>query len=128
MKARLSPLSSRATGVPGSFAAGVASRGICSSTDLPWKCFPPKLTQNRHPERSATQTCRLTQRVWRGVEGPRRCYLPNATRTVFTKEVSPCDVVLGRTFPAPFRFFSYVVGAPALMRGKEGSSTLIEAL
>src|ERR1700733_5926585 len=33
---------------------------------------PSVLPQNRHPERSATQTDRLTQRLWRGVEGPRR--------------------------------------------------------
>ena len=29
---------------------------------------PP--TQNRHPERSASQMDRVTQRLWRGVEGP----------------------------------------------------------
>jgi len=29
--------------------------------------------QNRHPERSASQIYRVTQRLWRGVEGPRRC-------------------------------------------------------
>jgi hypothetical protein len=31
------------------------------------------LPQNRHPERSASQIDRGTQRLWRGVEGPRRC-------------------------------------------------------
>src|SRR6202046_4469200 len=30
-----------------------------------------KLPQNRHPERSASQIYRVTQRLWRGVEGPR---------------------------------------------------------
>jgi hypothetical protein len=34
---------------------------------------PLVLPQNRHPERSASQLDRLTQRLWRGVEGPRRC-------------------------------------------------------
>ena len=29
--------------------------------------------QNRHPERSASPIYRVTQRLWRGVEGPRRC-------------------------------------------------------
>jgi hypothetical protein len=29
--------------------------------------------QNRHPERSASQIYRVTQRFWRAVEGPRRC-------------------------------------------------------
>jgi hypothetical protein len=36
-------------------------------------CFSSKFSQNRHPERSASQICRVTQRLWRGVEGPRRC-------------------------------------------------------
>src|SRR5271170_7684855 len=35
--------------------------------------FLVKLPQNRHPERSASQIDRVTQRLWRGVEGPRRC-------------------------------------------------------
>jgi hypothetical protein len=35
--------------------------------------FFSKLPQNRHPERSASQTHRVTQRLVRGVEGPRRC-------------------------------------------------------
>jgi hypothetical protein len=32
------------------------------------------LRQSRHPERSASQIYRVTQRFWRGVEGPRRCF------------------------------------------------------
>jgi hypothetical protein len=36
-------------------------------------CFSSKLPQNRHPERSASQSYCVTQRLWRGVEGPRRC-------------------------------------------------------
>src|SRR5271156_2404017 len=35
--------------------------------------FFVKLPQNRHPERSASQIYRVIQRLWRGVEGPRRC-------------------------------------------------------
>jgi hypothetical protein len=31
------------------------------------------LPQTRHPERSASQIDRMTQRFWRGVEGPLRC-------------------------------------------------------
>ena len=31
------------------------------------------LQQNRHPERSASRVYRVTQRLMRGVEGPRRC-------------------------------------------------------
>jgi hypothetical protein len=34
---------------------------------------PLVLPQNRHPERSASPICRVTQRLWRAVEGPRRC-------------------------------------------------------
>src|SRR5580658_5451300 len=38
------------------------------------RCFSSILPQNRHPERSALPICRVTQRLWRGVEGPRRCF------------------------------------------------------
>ena len=34
-----------------------------------------KLPQSRHPERSALQMDRVTLRLWRGVEGPRRCLI-----------------------------------------------------
>jgi hypothetical protein len=36
---------------------------------------PLVLPQNRHPERSALAIDRVTQRLWRGVEGPRRCLI-----------------------------------------------------
>ena len=39
-------------------------------------CFFFKLPQNRHPERSAAQMDRVTQRLWRGVEGPALPNLP----------------------------------------------------
>ena len=35
--------------------------------------FLVKLPQNRHPERSASPIDCVPQRLWRGVEGPRRC-------------------------------------------------------
>jgi hypothetical protein len=38
-----------------------------------FRMFFLKLPQTRHPERSASQIDRVTQRLWRGVEGPRRC-------------------------------------------------------
>ena len=38
-----------------------------------FRMFFVKFPQNRHPERSASQIYRVTQRLWRGVEGPRRC-------------------------------------------------------
>jgi hypothetical protein len=37
-----------------------------------------KLPQGRHPERSASQIYRLTEGLWRAVEGPRRCLLADA--------------------------------------------------
>ena len=41
---------------------------------VPAQRSPPLvLPQNRHPERSASQTCRLTVDLRRGVEGPRGC-------------------------------------------------------
>jgi hypothetical protein len=43
-----------------------------------------KLLQNRHPERSASQTDRVTQCLWRGVEGPRRCLITHAARSFST--------------------------------------------
>jgi hypothetical protein len=33
------------------------------------------IRQSRHPERSAAQIYRITDGLWRGVEGPRRCLL-----------------------------------------------------
>ena len=38
-----------------------------------FKMFFVKLPQNRHPERSASQIDCVSQCLWRGVEGPRRC-------------------------------------------------------
>jgi hypothetical protein len=52
-----------------------------------------KLPQNRHPERSASQMDRVTQRLWRGVEEPVPSVaegtsavlnLPNAARSFLT--------------------------------------------
>jgi hypothetical protein len=48
-----------------------------------------KLPQNRHPERSASQIDCVTHRLWRGVEGPRRCYLTHAVRSFSTTEPAP---------------------------------------
>jgi hypothetical protein len=48
--------------------------------------FFVKLPQNRHPERSASQIDRVTQRLWRGVEGPRRAYFTHAVRSFSTTE------------------------------------------
>ena len=36
-------------------------------------CFSPP--QSRHPERSAARVYRITDGLWRAVEGPRRCLL-----------------------------------------------------
>ena len=47
-------------------------------------CFSSKLSQNRHPERSASQIDRVKQRLWRGVEGPRRCLSTHAAGSFTT--------------------------------------------
>jgi hypothetical protein len=51
--------------------------------------FSSKLPQNRHPERSASQIYRVTQRLWRGVEGPRRCLFTHAVRSFSTNKPAP---------------------------------------
>ena len=51
--------------------------------------FFVKLPQNRHPERSASPIARVIQRLWRGVEGPRRRYLTHAVRSFSTTEPAP---------------------------------------
>ena len=38
--------------------------------------------QSRHPERSASQICRITKGFMRGVEGPRQCFLADALGSV----------------------------------------------
>src|ERR1700760_3432326 len=44
--------------------------------------------QNRHPERSASPIYRITQDLWRVVEGPRRCLLADAIRSFPAKKPS----------------------------------------
>jgi hypothetical protein len=43
-----------------------------------WLYKTLKLPQGRHPERSASQIYRLTEGLWRAVEGPRRRSLADA--------------------------------------------------
>jgi hypothetical protein len=52
-----------------------------------------KLLQNRHPERSAPQIVRVTQRLWRGVEEP----VPNVAEG--TSAVLPLPMLLGAFRP-----------------------------
>ena len=57
----------------------------CGFFDLPCfahpaRCFQPS-PQNRHPERSAPQICRIKKGLQREVEGPRRCLLADAIRS-----------------------------------------------
>ena len=40
----------------------------------PTRCFQ-FLPERRHPERSASQIYRISESLWREVEGPRRCFL-----------------------------------------------------
>jgi hypothetical protein len=70
------------------FSAGKAAGRSPISANL-FRMFFAKLPQNRHPERSASQIDCVTQRLWRGVEGPRRCYLTLAVGSFSTTEPAP---------------------------------------
>jgi hypothetical protein len=61
------------------------------------RVFFVKTPTNRHPERSASQIYRVIQRLWRGVEGPRRCYLTDAVRSFSPTE--PHRAGPPRSFP-----------------------------
>jgi hypothetical protein len=50
---------------------------------------PLVLPQNRHPERSASLIDRVTQRLWRGVEGPRRCLSYACCTELFNTKPAP---------------------------------------
>ncbi len=54
---------------------------LLPSITAPNKKSPPP---NCHPERSASQMDRVTQHLWRGVEGPRRCLITPAVRSFST--------------------------------------------
>jgi hypothetical protein len=49
--------------------------------------------QSRHPERSASQIYRVTQRLWRGVEGPRRCFSYPCCSGLSTTEAREHDLL-----------------------------------
>jgi hypothetical protein len=72
------------------------SRGICSAPGSLTKVFPLVLPQNRHAERSAPPIDRVIQRLWRGVEGPRRCLSNPCCSELFNHRA--------RTGRAPLRF------------------------
>ena len=61
-------------------------------------CFSSKLPQNRHPERSASQIYRVTERLWRGVEGPRGCLSYSCCSKLFSTEARTGQAPLG-AFP-----------------------------
>jgi hypothetical protein len=67
------------TGAPRSF------RAFCIPNRM-FFCFSTP-QQNRHPERSASQIDHVTQRSWRGVEGPRRCLLADALQSFPTTKL-----------------------------------------
>ena len=52
---------------------GESSPGLRLISANSFRMFFVKFPQNRHPERSASQIYRVTERLSRGVEGPRRC-------------------------------------------------------
>jgi hypothetical protein len=54
--------------------------------------FLPNPPQTRHPERSAARIYRVSQLLWRAVEGPRRCLITHAALSFSATEagqVSP---------------------------------------
>ena len=51
------------------------------------KFFNPR--QNRHPERSAARIYPISNGLWRGVEGPRRCLLADAFPSFPTTNYKP---------------------------------------
>ena len=55
-------------------------------------CFSSNSPQNRHPERSASRIYRVTQRLWRAVEGPEDAHLTHAARTFSTTEARERDL------------------------------------
>ena len=53
--------------------------------------------QSRHPERSASQMDRVTQGLWRGVEGPRRCLIYRCRSELFNHRGRQCLSLEART-------------------------------
>src|SRR3984957_669862 len=72
-------------------------------------CFSSKSPENRHPERSASQIYRVTQRLWRGVEGPRRCLSYPCCSELFNHRnphrAAPAVFLLGRE-PRPWKIIT----------------------
>jgi hypothetical protein len=54
---------------------------------------PLVLPKNRHPERSASHIYRVIQRLERGVEGPRRCFVYLCCSELFTTELPPGKLI-----------------------------------
>jgi hypothetical protein len=62
-------------------------------------CFSSKLPQNRHPERSASQIYRVTQRSVRGSKDPGDAYLTHAARSFSTAEARTTRTPHGLSLP-----------------------------
>ena len=79
------------------------------------ECFSSRLPQNRHPERSASQICRVIQRLWRGVE--------DLALAEGTSAVLMLPMLFGAFQPpsphraAPLRFFPWAETKNLLARG-----------
>jgi hypothetical protein len=93
------PLSSRATALHGSvalpFVIPSVAEGSAVQRTFPGNVFRPKLPQNRHPERSASQIYRVTQRLMarsrracpeRSRGNPEGAYLTHAALSFSTTE------------------------------------------
>jgi hypothetical protein len=65
----------------------------CAPAPAQRSSVPLVRPQNCHPERSASKIYRVTQSLWRGVEGPRRCLSTHAVRSFSTTEARPQDLL-----------------------------------
>ena len=86
--------------------------------------IPP---QSRHPERSAARIYRITDGLWRAVEGPRRCLLADALPSFPATNDSPNRAKPARSLPgAPRRF---IVGLPSILpwRGSRRTPSILLA-
>jgi hypothetical protein len=113
------------TGNPGGAAQGSAVRpGSRTKVSVPLL-----LPQNRHPERSASQIDRVTRRLWRGVEGPRRCLIYPCCSELFHHRRTPTGSAATRTLYLRVHLFIHclVLGPQGkTVAGPAGAGSVVE--
>ena len=121
--------SSRSSGMIG--AANPRPRPISANL---FGMFFVKLPQSRHPERSASQIYRVTQRLWRGVEGPRRCLFYPCCSELFDHRNPTHDLLRytldghGCIFSCTVIVFHPQLCARSLNSGPPGAGSSVEKL